>query len=140
MPKVWEQLESDAVMLKSKGLVKYGFVWQGASYEALTCDFVEYLGSAGGTVLNSEIPTVQSVRSSAAVVKANPVLATVPHTRLIPQSAQTPQCSKMSQAIIHNVNSVLAGSASASSALSGASDSINSAVSNSGRNRALEGA
>jgi multiple sugar transport system substrate-binding protein len=264
VPKTWQQLESDAVMLKNKGLVKYGYVWQGASYEGLTCNFMEYLGSAGGTVLNSsltkstvdspagqkavsfmrslitsgaspsavttfqepqsvasfatgqaaflrywdsgytyantasspskvvgkvgvaplpsfpgqpypgtsniggwnlyinphsknvaadltfikwmtspaaqtilatkfsEIPTVQSVRSSAAVVKVNPVLATVPHTRLIPRPAQTPQYPKVSQAIFQNVNSVLAGSTSASSALSSASNSINSAVSNSG--------
>lgn len=98
---------------------------------------MECLGSAEGTVLNSEIPTVQSVRSSGSVMKANPVLTTVPHTRLIPQPPQTPQ---VSQAIIQNVNSVLAGSASASSALSSASGSVNGAVSNSGRNRALEGA
>ncbi len=264
VPKTWQQLESDAVMLKNKGLVKYGFVWQGASYEGLTCNFMEYLGSAGGTVLNSsltkatvdspagqkalnfmrslvtsgaspsavttfqeaqamssfatgqaaflrnwdygysyantasspskvvgkvgvaplpsfagqpypgtsniggwnlyinphsknvaadltfikwmtsaaaqtilatkfsEIPTVQSVRSSAAVVKVNPVLATVPHTRLIPRPAQTPQYPKVSQAIFQNVNSVLAGSSSPTSALSTASNSINSAVSGSG--------
>lgn len=51
-----------------------------------------------------------------------------------------PQDPKVSQAIIQNVNSILAGSASVSSALSSASGSINGAVSNSGRNRALEGA
>jgi len=264
VPKTWQQLETDAVALKNKGLVKYGYVWQGASYEGLTCNFMEYLGSAGGSVLNpgmtkatldsaagqkaltfmrslitsgaspkavttfqepqamstfaegqaaflrnwdygysyantasspskvvgkvgvaplpgfagqpypgtsniggwnlyinphsknqaadltfikwmtspaaqtilatkfSEIPTVQSVRSSAAVIKVNPVLATVPHTRLIPRPAQTPQYAKVSQAIFQNVNSVLAGSTSPSSALSTAASSINSAVSGSG--------
>ena len=264
VPKTWQQLESEASTLKNKGLVKYGYVWQGASYEGLTCNFMEYLGSAGGTVLNSsltkstvdspagqkaisfmrslitsgaspsavttfqepqamstfatgqaaflrnwdygwsyantasspskvvgkvgvsplptfqgqqypgtsniggwnlyinphsknqaadltfikwmtspaaqtilatkfsEIPTVQSVRSSPAVVKVNPVLATVPHTRLIPRPAQTPQYAKVSQAIYTNVNSVLAGSTSPSSGLSAASSAINSAVSASG--------
>lgn len=264
VPKTWQQLETDAVTLKSKGLVKYGFVWQGASYEGLTCNFMEYLGSAGGSVLNSgltkstldspagqkaltfmrslitsgaspsavttfqepqamstfangqaaflrnwdygysyantasspskvvgkvgvaplpgfagqpypgtsniggwnlyinphsknvaadltfikwmtgpqaqtilatkysEIPTVQSVRSSASVVAVNPVLATVPHTRLIPRPAQTPQYAKVSQAIFQNVNSVLAGSTSPASALSAASNSVNSAVTSSG--------
>ena len=264
VPQTWQQLETEAVALKNKGLVKYGFVWQGASYEGLTCNFMEYLGSAGGSVLNSsltkstvdsaagmkalsfmrslitsgaspsavttfqepqamstfatgqaaflrnwdygwsyantasspskvvgkvgvaplpafqgqpypgtsniggwnlyinphsknqaadltfikwmtspaaqtilatrfsEIPTVQSVRSSSAVVKVNPVLATVPHTRLIPRPAQTPQYAKVSQALYTNINSVLAGSSSSSSGLSSASTSINSAVSNSG--------
>ncbi len=264
VPKTWQQLESDAVLLKNKGLVKYGFVWQGASYEGLTCNFMEYLGSAGGSVLNaaltgstlnsaagnkaltfmrslitsgaspaavttfqepqamstfangqaaflrnwdygysyantaaspskivgkvgvsplptfagntypgtsniggwnlyinphsknvaadltfikwmtgqtaqtilatqfSEIPTVTAVRASPAVVKVNPVLATVPHTRLIPRPAQTPQYAKVSQAIYQNVNSVLAGSTSVSSGLSAASAAITSAVSSSG--------
>ena len=54
-----------------------------------------------------------------------------------PPPAQTPQ---VSQAIIQNVNSVLAGLAWASRALSSASGSIDGAVSHSGRNRVLEGA
>jgi trehalose/maltose transport system substrate-binding protein len=52
-PTTWEQLESEAKTLVSKGLVKYGFVWQGDSYEGLTCNFMEYLASAGGTATNS---------------------------------------------------------------------------------------
>jgi trehalose/maltose transport system substrate-binding protein len=264
VPTTWEQLESDATTLVHKGDVKYGYVWQGDSYEGLTCNFMEYLGSAGGTALNSnltkatidspagqkaltfmrslitsgaspsavttmqepqamsafangqsaflrnwdygynyantasspskivgkvgvaplpafagetapgtsniggwnlyinphskniaadltfikwmtsptaqtvlatqfsEIPTVQSVRTSAAVVAKNPVLATVPKTRLIPRPAQTPDYAKVSQAIYTNVNAVLTGSSSASSGLSTASSQINSAVSSSG--------
>src|SRR5712691_2497568 len=53
-PTTWEQLESDAQKLVKAGLVKYGFVWQGASYEGLTCNFMEYLTSAGGTATNSD--------------------------------------------------------------------------------------
>ncbi len=52
-PTTWEQLESEAKTLVGKGLVKYGFVWEGDSYEGLTCDFMEYLTDAGGTVTNS---------------------------------------------------------------------------------------
>jgi multiple sugar transport system substrate-binding protein len=264
VPKTWEQLETDAVTLVHKGLVKYGFVWEGASYEGLTCDFMEYLGSAGGTVLNSgmskatvdsaaglralkfmdslitsgaspkavttfqepqamaafdagqaaflrnwdyayansqtasspssvvgkvgvaplptfagepypgtsniggwnlyinphskhiaadltfikwmtgptaqkilgtkytEIPTLESVRSSAEVAQASPVLAVAPHTRLIPRPAQTPQYPKVSQAIYTNVNAMLSGSASPASALPTMTGQINSALTNSG--------
>jgi multiple sugar transport system substrate-binding protein len=264
VPTTWPQLESDAATLVHKGLVKYGYVWQGASYEGLTCNFMEYLGSAGGTALNSgltqaslnspagmqaanfmhslitsgatpsavttfqeaqsmsafatgqaaflrnwdygwsysqtasspssvvgkvgvtplpsfsgqpspgtsniggwnlyinphskntaadvtfikwmtspaaqtilgtqfsEIPTVQSVRQSAAVKAKNPVLAIVGSTRLIPRPAQTPAYAKVSQAIYTNVNSVLSGQSSPSAGLKAASDQVNSAVSASG--------
>jgi trehalose/maltose transport system substrate-binding protein len=264
VPKTWQQLQNEALTLKNKGQVKYGYVWQGASYEGLTCDFMEYLGSAGGSVLNSsmnkatinspagvkaltfmrglissgaspaavttfqepqamsafaagqaaflrnwdyawsvaqtasspskvvgkvgvaplpsfagqpypgtsniggwnlyinphsknvaadltfikwmsgtqaqtilathysEIPTVEAVRASSAVVAKNPVLATVPHTKLIPRPAQTPQYAKVSQAIFQNVNSVLAGQTSPSTGLSNAASQINSALSSSG--------
>jgi multiple sugar transport system substrate-binding protein len=264
VPTTWQQLESEAVTLKNKGLVKYGYVWQGASYEGLTCNFMEYLGSAGGSVLNpsltkatidsaqgqqaltfmrslitsgaspsavttfqeaqsmsafatgqaaflrnwdygysyantaaspstvvgkvgvtplpsfagqpspgtsniggwnlyinphskntaadltfikwmtspaaqtilatqfSEIPTVQSVRTSPAVVAKNPVLATVPKTRLIPRPAQSPAYAKVSQAIYTNVNSVLSGSTSPNSALSTVAGQINSAETSTG--------
>jgi multiple sugar transport system substrate-binding protein len=53
VPQTWEQLESEAAQLQKAGLVKYGFVWQGASYEGLTCNFMEYLTDAGGTATNS---------------------------------------------------------------------------------------
>ena len=264
VPQTWEQLQSDAQKLVKAGLVKYGFVWQGASYEGLTCNYMEYLTDAGGTATNSdytkanldssaavkattfmrslitsgvtpsavttfkedqamatfaggqaaflrnwdygwsysqtasspssvvgkvgvtplpsfpgqaspgtsniggwnlyinphskniaadvtfikwmtspaaqtilgtefsEIPTVQSVRQSAAVKAKNPVLAIVGDTRLIPRPAQTPAYAKVSQAIYTNINSMLSGSTSPSSALSAASSQINSAVSSSG--------
>jgi multiple sugar transport system substrate-binding protein len=53
VPQTWEQLQSDATKLVKAGLVKYGYVWQGASYEGLTCNFMEYLTDAGGTVTNA---------------------------------------------------------------------------------------
>lgn len=53
VPKTWEQLQSDAVKLVKSGKVKYGFVWEGDSYEGGTCDFMEYYADTGGQVLNS---------------------------------------------------------------------------------------
>ena len=49
VPTTWEQLETDSVQLVHAGDVKYGFVWEGDSYEGLTCNFMEYLADAGGS-------------------------------------------------------------------------------------------
>jgi multiple sugar transport system substrate-binding protein len=68
VPTTWEQLESDAVKLTKSGAAKYGFVWQGDSYEGLTCNFMEYLASAGGTATNAGY--TKATLDSAAAVKA----------------------------------------------------------------------
>jgi multiple sugar transport system substrate-binding protein len=68
VPQTWEQLETDAKTLASNGSVKYGFVWQGDSYEGLTCNFMEYLTSAGGTPTNASYTT--ATLNSPAALKA----------------------------------------------------------------------
>jgi multiple sugar transport system substrate-binding protein len=68
VPTTWQQLESDAQTIQKAGLVKYGFVWEGASYEGLTCDFMEYLTDAGGTATNSGY--TKATLDSAAAVQA----------------------------------------------------------------------
>jgi multiple sugar transport system substrate-binding protein len=68
VPTTWEQLESDAQTIQKAGLVKYGFVWEGASYEGLTCDFMEYLTDAGGTATNSGY--TKATLDSAAAIQA----------------------------------------------------------------------
>jgi multiple sugar transport system substrate-binding protein len=68
VPTTWEQLESDSVKLVHMGLVKYGFVWEGDSYEGLTCNYMEYLTDAGGAPTNSAYTT--ATLNSAASVKA----------------------------------------------------------------------
>jgi multiple sugar transport system substrate-binding protein len=67
-PTTWEQLESDAKAVLAKGQTKYGFVWEGDSYEGLTCNFMEYLTDAGGTATNSGYTT--ATLNSAAALKA----------------------------------------------------------------------
>ncbi|QQE79674.1 ABC transporter substrate-binding protein [Alicyclobacillus sp. SO9] len=66
-PSTWSQLKKDSEILQKKGLVKYGFVWQGASYEGLTCDFMEYLSDAGGKVLTNGKPSVNSPQAQKAL-------------------------------------------------------------------------
>jgi multiple sugar transport system substrate-binding protein len=51
-----------------QGPVKYGFVWEGDSYEGLTCDFMEYLTDAGGAVTNSTY--TKATLNSPAALKA----------------------------------------------------------------------
>src|ERR1035441_4952703 len=46
-PRTWEELEHDALVLKSRGL-PHQFVWQGDNYEGLTCDWYEFLADAFG--------------------------------------------------------------------------------------------
>jgi multiple sugar transport system substrate-binding protein len=68
VPTTWQQLETEAVTLVHSGSVKYGFVWEGDSYEGLTCDFMEYLTDAGGAATNNAF--TQATLSSPASVKA----------------------------------------------------------------------
>jgi multiple sugar transport system substrate-binding protein len=260
VPTTWEQLETEAKTVQTKAAIKYGFVWEGDSYEGLTCNFMEYLTDAGGTVTNSayskatldsaaavraatfmrslitsgvtpasvttfqepqamdifaagqsvflrnwdygysyattpatsklttsqvgvsplptfqgqsypgysniggwnmyinphskhigvdltfikwlsgvqaqdilaqkysEIPTVQAVRTSAAVIASNPVLAIVGKTRLVPRPAGTPNYPALSTAIYTNVNAILAGSTSPSAGMSSAQSQASSAL------------
>ncbi|KIL42502.1 hypothetical protein SD70_01015 [Gordoniibacillus kamchatkensis] len=67
-PKTWEEVQKYGQLLQQKGDVKFGFVWQGASYEGLTCDFMEYLTSAGGKVMSADgKPTFDSPESRKAI-------------------------------------------------------------------------
>jgi multiple sugar transport system substrate-binding protein len=86
-PTTWEQLESDAQKLQKAGLVKYGFVWQGASYEGLTCNFMEYLASAGGTATNSTYTT--ATLDSPAAIKAVTFMRSLVTTGVSPAAITT---------------------------------------------------
>jgi len=68
VPTTWEQVEADSVKLVHAGLVKYGFVWEGDSYEGLTCNFMEYLTDAGGAPTNSTYTT--ATLNTPAAIKA----------------------------------------------------------------------
>jgi len=68
VPTTWEELMADSKAIQAKGQAQYGYVFQGASYEGATCNFMEFLTDAGGTVLNSD--STSSTINSAAALKA----------------------------------------------------------------------
>ena len=68
VPTTWEQVEADSVKIVHAGLSKYGFVWEGDSYEGLTCNFMEYLTDAGGAPTNSAYTT--ATLNTPAAIKA----------------------------------------------------------------------
>src|SRR5262249_369397 len=51
-PTTWDDLVSMA-KASSPSKAKFGYIWQGAQYEGLVCDFVEVLYGYGGSVLCS---------------------------------------------------------------------------------------
>jgi multiple sugar transport system substrate-binding protein len=55
-PQTWSELTHIASQLQSQGAVKYGYIWQGAQYEGLVCDFLEVLYGYGGAVLDPGDP------------------------------------------------------------------------------------
>jgi multiple sugar transport system substrate-binding protein len=54
VPRTWEGLADLARKLQERKHLKYGFVWQGAQYEGLTCNWLEMVSAAGGQVLDDE--------------------------------------------------------------------------------------
>jgi multiple sugar transport system substrate-binding protein len=87
VPKTWEQLETDAKTVVSKGQSKYGFVWEGDSYEGLTCNFMEYLTDAGGTATNSGY--TKATLNSAAALKAVTFMRSLITTGVSPAAVTT---------------------------------------------------
>lgn len=51
-PATWADLQRLALDLKAREGLPYGFVWQGAASESLTCNALEYVWAGGGDVLD----------------------------------------------------------------------------------------
>src|SRR5262249_26253981 len=59
VPRTWEGLAKMARKLmarkpQERERFEYGFVWQGAQYEGLICNWLEMVSAAGGQVLDDE--------------------------------------------------------------------------------------
>jgi multiple sugar transport system substrate-binding protein len=51
-PADWPGLQRLALDVKARAGLPYGFVWQGAAYETLTCNTLEFVWAYGGEVLD----------------------------------------------------------------------------------------
>ena len=89
VPKTWDQLMSDSKVAQSKGQVQYGYVFQGADYEGATCNFMEILTDAGGTVLNSD--GTKSQLDSPATLKALTFMKSLVSSGVSPAATSTYQ-------------------------------------------------
>ena len=58
VPTDWEALAALAGSLQSSGKVDHGFLWQAKQAEILVCDLVEYVASAGGSILGEDSVSV----------------------------------------------------------------------------------
>ncbi|MFL5404029.1 MAG: ABC transporter substrate-binding protein [Gemmatimonadales bacterium] len=59
-PSTFAELVRKSAQAKQRPGVRYGYVWQGARYEGLVANFVEYLGAYGGRVLDGGRVVVNS--------------------------------------------------------------------------------
>jgi multiple sugar transport system substrate-binding protein len=66
-PNTWDDLTNSAQQAMSSGGVKYGYVWQGAQYEGLVCDFVEVVYGYGGSILDPNNPKTVTTTSAQTV-------------------------------------------------------------------------
>src|SRR5918997_2397800 len=82
-PQTWTELEEMATAIQEAERAEnpdfYGFVWQGAAYEGLTCDALEWQGFNGGGVIVEEDLTVSvnNPQAIAAFERARGWVATI---------------------------------------------------------------
>ncbi len=67
-PVDWADLQQIALDIKAKEDLPFGFVWQGAPYESLTCNTLESIWAYGGDVLDKNgVPVFDSTETRAAL-------------------------------------------------------------------------
>lgn len=68
-PESWDELVATAteIMGQEKNPELQGFLWQAKQAEVLVCDWVEFLGSAGGSTLDGDTVTINNEAGNAAL-------------------------------------------------------------------------
>ncbi len=90
VPTTWEQVVSEAKTMQAKKQVQYGYVFQGADYEGATCDFMEFLTDAGGSVLNSA-GTKSALLANGGALKALSFMRSLVSSGVSPSAVSTYQ-------------------------------------------------
>ncbi len=85
-PQTWDELVKMAQTITAKEKGVQGFVWQGARYEGVVCDFMEYLVSFGGDVLDD---AGNVIVDSKAGVNALKFMVDLIHTHKVSPTAVT---------------------------------------------------
>ncbi|MBT2695997.1 ABC transporter substrate-binding protein [Bacillus sp. ISL-40] len=88
VPTTWDELIKTSEEIKSKenNDKLNQFVWQGKQAEVLVCDFVEFLGSAGGSILDSN---GKSAASSPEFLKTLEFMKKMTDDKISPKSVLT---------------------------------------------------
>lgn len=85
-PRTWDELVEMAKKIsQAEGII--GFVWQGARYEGLVCNFLEYLWSFGGEVIDEKGKAV--IDSSQAVQALQFMVDLIYKHRITPEGVVT---------------------------------------------------
>jgi multiple sugar transport system substrate-binding protein len=82
VPATWEDLAASATVLRSRGLVAEGFIFQGAPYEGLTCVWTEFVADAGGETVDPGTTTARV--ASAAALRALTFMRTLVTEQVTP--------------------------------------------------------
>ncbi len=69
-PRTWDELASMAAKVKQDSGTEHGFVFQGADYEGGTVNALEFIWSAGGDVMHSELWVTSTLRGALAEADA----------------------------------------------------------------------
>ncbi|MFO7169045.1 MAG: extracellular solute-binding protein [Chloroflexota bacterium] len=80
-PTTWDELEQMAQTIQDGEQASNpnfaGFVWQGAAYEGLTCNALEWLASAGGNIIENGQVTVNSPEAVEMLTRAQGWIGTI---------------------------------------------------------------
>jgi len=75
-PANWQDVERLALEAKEQSGVPFGYVWQGAAYESLTCNTLEFMWAYGGQVLDGDGQVVfDSPETRAALAMMNSLIS-----------------------------------------------------------------